>query len=124
MAANTPAAAQPPRDIVLVDLGCKAVARTAHLPGASWIACSKFPGCASMEFRYFSGAMNAVVMATVTPRRTRRRTGCARKVLEACFGRRAAQPLRRGPFEILTGLWTWITPRLFSHDLTSRSFRL
>jgi NTE family protein len=125
MATNTPAAAQPPRDTVLVDLGLQGGG--AH--GAfTWGVLDRLLEVPWLRFDGISGtsagAMNAVVMADGYAAGG---PEGARAALEK-FWKRVSDgallsPLRRGPLEILTGLWTLdYSPAYLAMDLASRVF--
>jgi NTE family protein len=125
MATNTPAAARPHRDVVLVDLGLQGggshgaftwgvLDRLLEVP---WL---RFDGISGTS----AGAMNAVVMADGYAAGG---PEGARAALEK-FWKRVSDgallsPLRRGPLEILTGLWTLdYSPVYLAMDLASRVF--
>ena len=125
MATNTPAAAQPHRDVVLVDLGLQGGG--AH--GAfTWGVLDRLLEVPWLRFDGISGtsagAMNAVVMADGYAAGG---PEGARVALEK-FWKRVSDgallsPLRRGPLEILTGLWTLdYSPVYLAMDLASRVF--
>ena len=125
MTTKTPAEAQPPRDTVLVDLGLQGGG--AH--GAfTWGVLDRLLEVPWLRFDGISGtsagAMNAVVMADGYAAGG---AEGARAALETFWKRvsDAAQfsPLRRGPLEILTGLWTLdYSPVYMAFDLASRVF--
>jgi NTE family protein len=125
MTTKTPAEVQPPRDIVLVDLGLQGggshgaftwgvLDRLLEVP---WL---RFDGISGTS----AGAMNAVVMADGYAAGG---PEGARAALEK-FWKRVSDgallsPLRRGPLEILTGLWTLdYSPVYLAMDLASRVF--
>ena len=125
MTTKTPAEVQPPRDIVLVDLGLQGggshgaftwgvLDRLLEVP---WL---RFDGISGTS----AGAMNAVVMADGYAAGG---PEGARAALEK-FWKRVSDgallsPLRRGPLEILTGLWTLdYSPVYLALDLASRVF--
>jgi NTE family protein len=126
MTTQTPdAAVQPDRDIVLVDLGLQGGG--AH--GAfTWGVLDRLLEVPWLRFDGISGtsagAMNAVVMADGYAAGG---PEGARAALEK-FWKRVSDgallsPLRRGPLEILTGLWTLdYSPVYLALDLTSRVF--
>jgi NTE family protein len=126
MTTKTPdAAVQPDRDIVLVDLGLQGGG--AH--GAfTWGVLDRLLEVPWLRFDGISGtsagAMNAVVMADGYAAGG---PEGARAALEK-FWKRVSDgallsPLRRGPLEILTGLWTLdYSPVYLALDLTSRVF--
>ncbi len=126
MTTKTPAAAaQPHRDIVLVDLGLQGGG--AH--GAfTWGVLDRLLEVPWLRFDGISGtsagAMNAVVMADGYAAGG---PEGARAALEK-FWKRVSDgallsPLRRGPLEILTGLWTLdYSPVYLAMDLASRVF--
>jgi NTE family protein len=125
MTTKTPAEVQPPRDIVLVDLGLQGggshgaftwgvLDRLLEVP---WL---RFDGISGTS----AGAMNAVVMADGYAAGG---PEGARAALEK-FWKRVSDgallsPLRRGPLEILTGLWTLdYSPVYLAMDLATRVF--
>ena len=125
MTTKTPAEAQPPRDTVLVDLGLQGGG--AH--GAfTWGVLDRLLEVPWLRFDGISGtsagAMNAVVMADGYAAGG---PEGARAALEK-FWKRVSDgamlsPLRRGPLEILTGMWTLdYSPMYLAMDLTSRVF--
>ena len=126
MTTKTPNAAAPPtRDIVLVDLGLQGGG--AH--GAfTWGVLDRLLEVPWLRFDGISGtsagAMNAVVMADGYAAGG---PEGARAALEK-FWKRVSDgallsPLRRGPLEILTGLWTLdYSPVYLAMDLASRVF--
>lgn len=125
MTTKTPAEAQSPRDTVLVDLGLQGGG--AH--GAfTWGVLDRLLEVPWLRFDGISGtsagAMNAVVMADGYAAGG---PEGARAALEK-FWKRVSDgamlsPLRRGPLEILTGLWTLdYSPMYLAMDLTSRVF--
>jgi len=125
MTTKTPAEAQPPRDTVLVDLGLQGGG--AH--GAfTWGVLDRLLEVPWLRFDGISGtsagAMNAVVMADGYAAGG---SEGARVALEK-FWKHVSDgallsPLRRGPLEILTGMWTLdYSPMYLAMDLTSRVF--
>jgi NTE family protein len=125
MTTKTPAEAQPPRDTVLVDLGLQGGG--AH--GAfTWGVLDRLLEVPWLRFDGISGtsagAMNAVVMADGYAAGG---PEGARAALER-FWKHVSDgamlsPLRRGPLEILTGMWTLdYSPMYLAMDLTSRVF--
>jgi NTE family protein len=125
MTTKTAAEARPHRDIVLVDLGLQGGG--AH--GAfTWGVLDRLLEVPWLRFDGISGtsagAMNAVVMADGYAAGG---PEGARAALEK-FWKRVSDgallsPLRRGPLEILTGLWTLdYSPVYLAMDLASRVF--
>lgn len=125
MTTKTPAEARSHRDIVLVDLGLQGGG--AH--GAfTWGVLDRLLEVPWLRFDGISGtsagAMNAVVMADGYAAGG---PEGARAALEK-FWKRVSDgallsPLRRGPLEILTGLWTLdYSPVYLAMDLASRVF--
>lgn len=125
MTTKTPAEAQSHRDIVLVDLGLQGGG--AH--GAfTWGVLDRLLEVPWLRFDGISGtsagAMNAAVMADGYA------AGGPEGAREALakFWKRVSDaallsPLRRGPLEILTGLWTLdYSPVYLAMDLASRVF--
>ena len=125
MATKTPAEAQPPRDTVLVDLGLQGGG--AH--GAfTWGVLDRLLEVPWLRFDGISGtsagAMNAVVMAdgyaAGGPEGAR---VALEKFWKHVSDGALLSPLRRGPLEILTGMWTLdYSPMYLAMDLTSRVF--
>ena len=125
MATKTPAEAQPPRDTVLVDLGLQGGG--AH--GAfTWGVLDRLLEVPWLRFDGISGtsagAMNAVVMAdgyaAGGPEGAR---AALEKFWKHVSDGAMLSPLRRGPLEILTGMWTLdYSPMYLAMDLTSRVF--
>ncbi|MCP5449537.1 MAG: patatin-like phospholipase family protein [Candidatus Competibacter phosphatis] len=125
MTTKTPAEAQPPRDTVLVDLGLQGGG--AH--GAfTWGVLDRLLEVPWLRFDGISGtsagAMNAVVMAdgyaAGGPEGAR---AALEKFWKHVSDGAMLSPLRRGPLEILTGMWTLdYSPMYLAMDLTSRVF--
>lgn len=125
MTTKTPAEAQPPRDTVLVDLGLQGGG--AH--GAfTWGVLDRLLEVPWLRFDGISGtsagAMNAVVMAdgyaAGGPEGAR---AALEKFWKHVSDGALLSPLRRGPLEILTGMWTLdYSPMYLAMDLTSRVF--
>ncbi len=125
MTIKTPAEAQPPRDTVLVDLGLQGGG--AH--GAfTWGVLDRLLEVPWLRFDGISGtsagAMNAVVMAdgyaAGGPEGAR---VALEKFWKHVSDGALLSPLRRGPLEILTGMWTLdYSPMYLAMDLTSRVF--
>lgn len=125
MTTKTPAEAQPPRDTVLVDLGLQGGG--AH--GAfTWGVLDRLLEVPWLRFDGISGtsagAMNAVVMAdgyaAGGPEGAR---VALEKFWKHVSDGAMLSPLRRGPLEILTGMWTLdYSPMYLAMDLTSRVF--
>ncbi len=125
MTIKTPAEAQPPRDTVLVDLGLQGGG--AH--GAfTWGVLDRLLEVPWLRFDGISGtsagAMNAVVMAdgyaAGGPEGAR---AALEKFWKHVSDGAMLSPLRRGPLEILTGMWTLdYSPMYLAMDLTSRVF--
>ncbi|MEZ5600656.1 MAG: patatin-like phospholipase family protein [Candidatus Competibacteraceae bacterium] len=125
MTTKTPAEAQPPRDTVLVDLGLQGGG--AH--GAfTWGVLDRLLEVPWLRFDGISGtsagAMNAVVMAdgyaAGGPEGAR---VALEKFWKHVSDGALLSPLRRGPLEILTGMWTLdYSPMYLAMDLTSRVF--
>lgn len=125
MTTKTPAEAQPPRDTVLVDLGLQGGG--AH--GAfTWGVLDRLLEVPWLRFDGISGtsagAMNAVVMAdgyaADGPEGAR---VALEKFWKHVSDGALLSPLRRGPLEILTGMWTLdYSPMYLAMDLTSRVF--
>ncbi len=125
MTTKTPAEAQPPRDTVLVYLGLQGGG--AH--GAfTWGVLDRLLEVPWLRFDGISGtsagAMNAVVMAdgyaAGGPEGAR---AALEKFWKHVSDGAMLSPLRRGPLEILTGMWTLdYSPMYLAMDLTSRVF--
>jgi len=125
MTTKTLAEAQPPRDTVLVDLGLQGGG--AH--GAfTWGVLDRLLEVPWLRFDGISGtsagAMNAVVMAdgyaAGGPEGAR---VALEKFWKHVSDGALLSPLRRGPLEILTGMWTLdYSPMYLAMDLTSRVF--
>ncbi|HRX63170.1 MAG TPA: patatin-like phospholipase family protein [Candidatus Competibacter sp.] len=125
MTTKTLAEAQPPRDTVLVDLGLQGGG--AH--GAfTWGVLDRLLEVPWLRFDGISGtsagAMNAVVMAdgyaAGGPEGAR---AALEKFWKHVSDGAMLSPLRRGPLEILTGMWTLdYSPMYLAMDLTSRVF--
>ena len=125
MTTKTPTEAQPPRDTVLVDLGLQGGG--AH--GAfTWGVLDRLLEVPWLRFDGISGtsagAMNAVVMAdgyaAGGPEGAR---AALEKFWKHVSDGAMLSPLRRGPLEILTGMWTLdYSPMYLAMDLTSRVF--